>query len=119
MTWLAMLKYNAFVFEFASEMLRDKLAARDVTLRPSDYEAFIMSKSDAHPELYELKDSSKIKIRNVILRMLREVGILSDGDSLGNIQQPAPSPAVLGVIRTDDPSILAGFLFPEVELANL
>lgn len=118
MTWLAMLKYNAFVFEFASEVLRDKLVARDVVLRPSDYEGFIISKSDAHPELYELKESSKTKVRNVMLLMLTEVGILSAGDSLGSIQRPAASPAVINVIRDDNPSLLAGFFFPDAEIAS-
>jgi hypothetical protein len=118
MTWLAMLKYNAFVFEFASELLRDKLAAHDTTLRPSDYEAFISAKASEHPELQELKETSRIKVRNVLLRMLTEVGILTEGDSLGAIQRTSPSPAVLRVIRDDDPTWLAGFLFSDAELRH-
>ena len=83
MSWLAMLKYNAFVFEFAAETLRDKLAARDATLRPSDYEAFIDSKATAHPELSALKESSRKKVRTVLRRMLTEAGLLVPGDALG------------------------------------
>jgi len=117
-SWLAMLKYNTFVFEFASELLRDKLVARDITLRHSDYETFISAKAPAHPELLELKESSRIKIRNVLLRMLTEVGILVEGDSLGVIERPSPSPAVLRAIRADNPGLLAGFLFPDSELGH-
>ena len=113
-----MLKYNAFVFEFSSELLREKLTARDTTLRPSDYEAFISAKLPAHPELQALKESSRIKIRGVLLRMLMEVGILVKGDSLGVVQRASPSPAVLRVIRDDDPTLLAGFLFPDTEIVH-
>jgi hypothetical protein len=112
-----MLKYNAFVFEFASELLRDKIASHDLTLRPSDYEAFLTSKSDEHRELHELKESSKTKIRNVLLRMLSEAGLLLEGESLGTIQRPALSPSVQRAIRDDQPSLLAGFLFPDSEIA--
>jgi hypothetical protein len=118
MTWLAMLKCNAFVFEFASELLRDKLATRDATLRPSDYEAFVGAKTAAHPELQELKETSRVKIRNVLLRMLVEVGILVEGDSLGIVQRVPLSPTVLRVIRADDPALLAGFLFPNAEFGR-
>ena len=119
MSWLAMLKYNAFVFEFAAQSLRDKLAARDATLRPSDYETFIDSKSTAHPELFGLKESSRRKVRAVLRRMLTEAGLLVPGDALGTLQRAVPSPSVLAAIRSDSPSWLAGFLFPDAEIARL
>jgi hypothetical protein len=119
LSWLAMLKYNAFIFEFAAETLRDKLAARDSTLRPSDYETFVSAKTAAHAELYELTENSKTKVRTVLLRMLTEAGILVGGDSLGTVQRSVPSPAVLRAIRNDDSSLLAGFLYPDAEIARL
>ena len=119
MSWLAMLKYNAFVFEFAAESLRDKLAARDATLRPSDYETFIDSKSAAHPELFGLKESSRKKVRAVLRRMLTEAGLLVPGDALGTLQRAVPSPSTLAAIRNDSASWLAGFLFSDAEIARL
>jgi len=119
LSWLAMLKYNAFIFEFAAETLRDKLAARDSTLRPSDYETFISVKTAAHSELHELTETSKTKVRRVLLRMLTEAGILVAGDSLGTVQRSVPSPAVLRAIRNDDSSLLAGFLYPDAEILRL
>ena len=119
MSWLAMLKYNAFVFEFVAESLRDKLAARDATLRPSDYETFIDAKSTAHPELSGLKESSRKKVRAVLRRMLTEAGLLVPGHALGTLQRAVPSPSALAAIRNDSPSWLAGLLFPDAEIARL
>lgn len=119
MSWLAMLKYNAFVFEFAAESLREKLAARDATLRPSDYETFIDSTAIAHPELPGLKESSRKKVRAVLRRMLTEAGLLVPGDALGTLQRAVPSPSTLAVILNDSPAWLAGFLFPDADIARL
>ncbi|MGK5087663.1 BrxA family protein [Bdellovibrionota bacterium FG-2] len=41
--WLAACKHNVFLFEFAAEVLRDKLAVHDPVLRNSDYDV------SAHP----------------------------------------------------------------------
>jgi len=114
--WLAACKHIPFAFEFASEVLRDKLAVHDPVLRHSDYEAYVESKSLSHPELARLTVSSKSKVRQVLLRMLSEVGILTQGASLGAIQRPALSPAVVRAVTADSSKWLAGFLVPETEI---
>lgn len=116
--WLAACKHIRFVFEFAAEVLRDKLAAHDPVLRHSDYEAYVESKGLSHPEIARLTTSSKNKIRQVLLRMLAEAGLLEKGAALGTIQRPALSPAVVRVVTADNPRWLAGFLIPDAELPN-
>lgn len=118
MAWLAMLKYSAFPYEFAAEELRDKLDTHDTVLRRSDYEAFVELKTAGHPELADLKESSRTKVRQVMLRMLTEVGILAPGSLLGTIQRPILSPGALEAIRADHPRWLAGFLVPDTEIAT-
>ncbi len=117
--WLAVCKYNAFVFEFAVEILRDKIAAHDFVLRLSDYESFVDTKSLSHPELVKLTVLSKNKIRQTLLRMLTEAGLLSVGESLGNIHRPVLSPAVIRTITSDNPHWLSGFLVPDSEIGSL
>lgn len=117
--WLAACKHIRFVFEFATEVLRDKLAAHDSNLRHSDYEVYVESKGLTHPEIAQLTVSSKNKIRQVMLRMLNEAGLLAKGNSLGTIQRPALSPGVIGVIVSDSPAWLAGFLVPDSEISKL
>jgi len=113
--WLAVCKHIPFAFEFAAEVLRDKLAAHDAVLRPSDYESYVESKCLPHPELARLKASSRNKIRQVLLKMVTEAGLLVSGSAL-SIQRPALSPAVIRVITADNPHWLAGFLVPDPEI---
>jgi hypothetical protein len=116
LAWLAALKHIRFAFEFASEVLRDKLAAHDPVLRHSDYETYVDIKAVTHTEITELSSASKYKIRQVLLRMLREAGLLNKGSALGIIERPVLSPAVVDVIRRDDIRWLAGFLVPDAEI---
>ena len=116
--WLAVCKSIRFAFEFASEVLRDKLAAQDAFLRPSDYEAYVENKSLSHSELARLTTLSKTKVRQVLLRMLAEAGLLATGTALGTIQRPALSPTVVRAITSDSPDWLAGFLVPDAEISS-
>ena len=116
MGWLAMIKFSAFPMEFAADMLRDKLASHDEVLRPSDYENFIEERRAGHPELAGLAESTRIKIRNVLRRMLLEAGLLTEGPLLGQVQRPVLSPNAEQAICADDPQWLAGFLVPDSEI---
>lgn len=118
MAWLATCKRIRFAFEFAAEVLRDKLAAHDTVLRPSDYESYVEGKRLSHPELARLTTSSKNKVRQVLLRMLAEAGLLTTGIALGTIQRPAISPTVVRAITRDSPDWLAGFLVPDAEISS-
>jgi hypothetical protein len=118
MAWLAAMKQNSMVFEFASEVLRDKMDGRDTSLRPSDYEGFLASKSTEHPEILALAETTRVKVRGVLLRMLMEAGILTKGAELGSLQRPALSIEAERVIRADNSRWLAGFLVTESEIAR-
>ena len=117
--WLAALKYIRFAFDFAADVLREKLASHDPILRPSDYEGYADNQSMSHPELTQLAASSKHKIRQVLLLMLAEAGLLAVGTALGTLQRPVLSPAVLNAITADSPHWLAGFLVPDTEIGCL
>ena len=117
MAWLAACKRSRFAFEFAAEVLRDKLAAHDAVLRPSDYEGYVENKCLPHPELAGLKPTSKIKIRQVLLKMLVEAGLVAKSTAF-TIHRPALSPAVVRVITADSPHWLAAFLVPDLEISH-
>lgn len=115
--WLSMLKISSFVFDFAAETLRSKLETSDTVLRPSDYETFCSAKSVSHPELAAITPSTQAKIRQVLLTMLREAGILSESDNA--IRRPVLPHDVQQAITTDDHRWLAGFLVPDSEIRFL
>ena len=118
MAWLAAMKQSAMVFDFAAEVLRDKLAAHDPVLRPSDYETFVNQKSVSQPDLARLAATSKNKVRQILLLMLAEAGILIKGSALGTIQRPVLSPELVRVVSAGNPQWLAGFLIPDAEIPN-
>jgi BrxA len=119
MAWLAAQKHCSFIFEFAAEVLREKLSTHDPILRQSDYETYVESKSVGHPELAQLASVSKNKIRQVLLRMLAEAGLMSAGAALGKIQRPTLSEDALRSIINDSRRWLAGFLIPDSEIGSL
>jgi hypothetical protein len=117
--WLAAIKHIEFAYEFASEVLRVKLEAHDPVLRRSDYETFVAAKSVIHPELSDLTESSRAKLRQVLLHMLTEAGLLIPGPALGTISRAILPDAVIQAIINDDPRWLAGFLVPDSEIGGI
>lgn len=118
MAWLATLKHTQFAFDFAAEVLREKFTIHDPVLRLSDYETFVEGKSLIHRSLGQLKPSSKSKIRQVLMLMLLEAGLLGKGTGLGTIQRPVLSRAVLLAINGDSRRWLAGFLLSDAEIGG-
>ena len=118
LSWLAAVKHSAFLFDFAAEVLRGKLEQQDYPLRESDYRRFIEEKRVTHPELSRLTESSLGKVRRVLLAMLREMEILNDGEGLGLIRRPVLPTEIEGLIRAEDPGLLAAFLVTSLEIRN-
>lgn len=116
LAWLAAVKHSAFLFDFAAESLRAKLEQHETVLRLSDYRRFLEEKANQHPELASLTESSTGKVQRVVLRMLREVGILGKGPDLGSLHRPVIPTNVEQAIRLDDPRWLAAFLVPNKEI---
>ncbi|NOY07629.1 MAG: DUF1819 family protein [Spirochaetes bacterium] len=70
-------RYYRFVRDFIIEVIRYKTEGNDFTLTDYDYEAFLEAKSQYHPEILDLSESTRNKIRQVVIRMLKETGILT------------------------------------------
>lgn len=118
LSWLAAVKKSPFLFDFSSELLRNKLEVFDVTLRPSDYENFIEEHTPQQPLLAKITDTSLDKLRRVLLRMLREVGILTEGAEFGTLARPVIPSDAMSVIIADHPKWLAAFLVPDPEISS-
>lgn len=117
--WLAALKHIRFAFDFAAEVLRDKLDTQDLVLRYSDYETYVETKSAFHPELAKLRPSSRTKVRQIILGMVTEAGLVGVTGRVMTVARPVLSPPVLRAVLADDPRWLAGFLVPDDEIGVL
>lgn len=119
MAWLAATKYAALVQEFAADVLRSKLADFDSVLRPSDYNNFITDRLPSHPELGKLTESSSRKVRNVLLLMLMEAGIIREENGERLITRPMQTQRVIDSIVADDAQFLVGFLWSDEEIAAI
>ena len=115
MAWLAVLKRIEIAADLTREVLLGKLSSLDPVLRRSDMAAFYEDRERNHPELAALAPSSQQKVRSALLQMLRDAGLLAGkagkGGTLGTVQRPFLSPQVQEVVASDDPELLAGFLF--------
>ena len=117
MAWLAAVKRAEFLYQFAAEVLREKLRMHDPILRVSDYKRFIEERSDQHSELAGMTEMTIGKIRRVLFRMVKEVGLITPGADLGTITRPIVPQIAEDVIRKDDPRWLAAFLFTDQEIS--
>jgi len=76
--WAAACRRYELIGDFAEEVVRERFLLMTPTLGPEDFERFMTGKSLWHPELDELKPSTRAKLRQSILRMLHEAGLRSE-----------------------------------------
>jgi len=76
--WYAICQRYAYIREFAVEVVYEKYLSLDYELTDFDYDAFFNRKADWHPELDQIKDTTRKKVKTRIFWLLREVEILSD-----------------------------------------
>lgn len=76
--WVAACRRYALIREFAKEVLREHFLLLRRQFTTSDYDAFFNSKALWHAELDELALSTQRKLRQNLLRMLREAELVSD-----------------------------------------
>lgn len=104
--WLAVCKRYRFVYDFASEVVREKFLRLNLKLTQDDYEIFFNSKAEWHPEMERIAESTRKKQRQFVFKMLREADLLSAD---GMIQPALLSPRVVRAIREDDPANFSVF----------
>lgn len=76
--WSAACRRYELIGDFAEEVVRERFLLMTPTLGTEDFERFMTGKSLWHPELDELKPSTRAKLRQSIFRMLHEAGLRSE-----------------------------------------
>lgn len=72
--WAAACRRYTFIGEFAEEVLRERFLLMTPTLSDEDFQRFLTGKSLWHPELDQLRPSTRLKLRQTLFRMLYEAG---------------------------------------------
>lgn len=80
--WIAICRTYQFIKEFAVEVLKEKILTLNHTLESETYDAFFHAKAQWHKELDKQSESTKNKQRQVLFRILREVGIIDKSGSI-------------------------------------
>jgi hypothetical protein len=115
LTMLSCFKLYAFISDFATEVIRNKLLLFDFKLINSDYEAFYDSKKVAYDNLNTISQSSQYKLKQVMFKMFEQAEFI-DSVKNKNIQKPYLSEELIKLIVQDNPKYLSSFLYSDNEI---
>ncbi|GAA1511049.1 hypothetical protein BJ978_001563 [Agromyces terreus] len=104
--WAAACRRYDLIGDFAEEVLRERFLLMTPTVDAKDFDRFMAGKSLWHPELDELKPSTREKLRQTIFRMLHEAGLRTEA---GAIIPALISERVQGVLAAREPSDIRFF----------
>ncbi|MCK4825767.1 DUF1819 family protein [bacterium] len=76
--WIAICRCHRFIREFAMEVIREKFIIMDLELTYDDYDMFFNRKAEWHDELDQLSDSTRLKLRAVMFKLLKEADLLTN-----------------------------------------
>lgn len=80
--WVAVCRRYAFIADFATEVIRERYITMKIDLSSDDFNAFLNRKTEWHSELDELQPSTRNKLRQVLFKILHEVGLLSTNNKI-------------------------------------
>jgi len=79
LAWIAACRQYPFIAEFATEVLRERYVSFIRVLQAEQFEAFFEQKSELHPELEGIKESTRNKLRQVLFKMMKEAELIDEG----------------------------------------
>ncbi|WP_373685051.1 DUF1819 family protein [Acinetobacter sp. YH12085] len=82
LVWLAICRQYQFIHDFTIEVLIPQYEAAHFLLTYEDYDAFFNAKAEWHDNLDSASRQTKSKARQVIFKMLKECGLINDGNEL-------------------------------------
>jgi len=80
--WLAVCRRYKFIADFAVEVVHEHYITLKTDLSFDDFDAFFNRKSEWHPELDELRPTTKNKLRQVLFKMLRDADLLTANNQI-------------------------------------
>jgi hypothetical protein len=111
--WVAACRRYKLIGAFAEEVLRERYLVLAPTLSAEHFDRFITGQSLWHPELDELKPSTRTKLRQNVFLMLHEAGLCSEDGVIvpavlsGRLIErfAAPSPSDVRFFPTNQPTL--------------
>lgn len=104
--WLATCRAYRFVREFAVEVIRERYMSYQYELPPESFDILLDAKAEWDEHLASLTSSTRLKLRQVLFRIMREAGVISQ---TGQIQASLLSSRLKTMIEERAPGDLAVF----------
>jgi hypothetical protein len=84
--WLATCRAYRFIGEFAEEVIVDRYQSFRADLSHDDFDVFFARKAECSEKLAGISDSTRVKLRAVLFRLMREAGVITpDNRILGTM----------------------------------
>ncbi len=115
LTLLSCFKLYQLIYDFASEVIRNKLLLFDFQILNSDYESFYDSKRVTYDNLNTISEATQKKLKQVMFKMFEQAGLI-DSIKSKQIQKPYLSEELIKLIVQDDPKYLSAFLYSDNEI---
>lgn len=107
--WIATCRAYRFVREFAQEVVRERYLSYQLDLPLESFDILLAAKAEWDEGLAGLSRSTQLKLRQIMFRMMREAGIISEDR---RIQTAILSTYLKNMIEEKNPGELA--VFPSV-----
>lgn len=104
--WVAVCREYRFVQEFAIEVIRERFLSLQTALPPQVFDTFFAAKAEWNEGLANIRPNTRLKLRQVLFRIMREAGIIS---SENRIVTTYVSQQLYGIIAEKNPSDLLLF----------
>lgn len=109
--WLATCRAYRFIREFAVEVIRERYLSYEYDLPLESFDILLDAKAEWDDHLSSLTLSTRLKLRQVLFRIMREAGVISE---VGQIQAALISSQLKSMIEEQAPGDLA--VFPGVSV---
>ena len=80
--WLAVCRRYHFIYDFSTEVIRERFLTLRYDLGYEDFDAFFNAKMEWHEEMEKITATTRNKLRQVVFRMLRESELLNSDNSI-------------------------------------
>ncbi|WP_240652494.1 DUF1819 family protein [Alexandriicola marinus] len=104
--WLATCRAYRFIREFAVEVIRERYLSYQYELPLESFDILLDAKAEWDDHLASLTSSTRLKLRQVLFRIMREAGVISQA---GQIQAALLSSQLKTMIEEQAPGDLAVF----------
>lgn len=106
--WLATCRAYRFVQEFAIEVIRERFLSYQLDLHPESFDTVFDAKAEWDEGLAGISRSTRLKLRQVLFRMMREAGVISEERQIQTYHLSARLKRLIAEARPADLAIYPG-----------